>query len=674
MPKYYRHYYDNGPQPPNTPIGALKGGKLANSSRVHSAIDSIDRCPALGRRILLACGMSGSDEFATNSGSASSTTRRIVARGRANLTPGCMLAMTCMYLPSDDTSDIDGFGQLELTVVWTDRDGNQETTTHTLTLEPNETDLPLNSNGLSLWSAISVRRISSITPGSIVSIETASRWSRHTHVEMTLAHYGGTRVIDSVVYEQPDSFAIEADDDSNFWVSGLFASGQPGAQKPNLDYPLQRMSETTPDGNPRGGTWQMMDTINAQQLRLGPMLVCWNGHHEEADGLGVANDDYVAASAAANTWVRVPDSYSDTDPLVLTAEDQPGWDVSAGAYALDPSLNSDVSMGTNGSIPVRVRVAMSSGENDVQPFDLRVYTAPYSYIEISGTAPLETDGPQWFSTYGHLRVGRGPGDPAKATAVMRRTTTADEIRCHAIVVEKAGQYAEPTTLPTSGLFFHVDVLDNDSYPGSGSTVTELVNSHTGTMTSITVDGSGNFNYDSGSKLNFPYQSGWNQLWDGGGTIVTIFRAESDGQGDFGYVCGNIDGAIATDGWASYMSNESGSNVDLNLWVQRTSTDGIWTVTTTLNDWHIAIWTYDDDLTANNPTLYLDGSVVSLTETSTPAGSIPADTNDWAIGNRSDSAVGRSFDGDINVLLAYDRAITSQDAAAIFEFFRGQYGL
>ncbi len=59
------------------------------------------------------------------------------------------------------------------------------------------------------------------------------------------------RVISCGVTEIPANPAMEAND--SVWTSDVF-SGHVGGLGPLIDYPYQRLSETSPAGHPRGGT------------------------------------------------------------------------------------------------------------------------------------------------------------------------------------------------------------------------------------------------------------------------------------------------------------------------------------------------------------------------------------------------------------------------------------
>ena len=437
MAKYYRHYLDKIDSPPDVPIGPLKGGKVALSSRASAVFDGLDKIVGLGNRVVLEQSTSGSDLWSGEASTPSNTVERRIARTRFDLTPGHFLGLSVMYVLSGITSADGSQGRVHIDIDWTDRGGTTTTTRHTLELSATA------SAQSDLWARIRTGKLS-IRPGSVVGIVTSRDWSRHTHVNATASIEGSAKIIDLILYEKPHSMALEADDDDDYWTSGFFSSHDPEGATPNLPYPIQRQSETSPDGDRRRGSWQVMDQVHAQQLRMGPAIVNWTARVEEHDGSVTPDNDYIETTLATNLWTRIPDGAQDTDPLVLMADGQPGWSMATGAYARPVSENSQVSMATSGSIPVRIWIAISSDDPTLtQDYEIRIYTSEWSYIALSGTAPgtsAGTNSATWITAYGHLRCGQGPGDNVHATAMFRRTTTDRGMRIYALCVQKSDQY------------------------------------------------------------------------------------------------------------------------------------------------------------------------------------------------------------------------------------------
>jgi len=99
-----------------------------------------------------------------------------------------------------------------------------------------------------------------------------------------------------------------------------------------------------------------------------------------------------------------------------------------------------------------------------------------------------------------------------------------------------------------------------------------------------------------------------------------------------------------------------------------TTDGTWTTTAdavSMGVWQFVAITYDDSSVSNDPVFYVNGSVVSSSENSTPVGS--AETTEasynWVIGNRP--AGDRSFDGSIDEVRVYNRILSVNEITALY---------
>lgn len=83
----------------------------------------------------------------------------------------------------------------------------------------------------------------------------------------------------------------------------------------------------------------------------------------------------------------------------------------------------------------------------------------------------------------------------------------------------------------------------------------------------------------------------------------------------------------------------------------------------LNVWtHIAV-TYDRSNNTNDPIFYINGLSVTVTEESTPSGTIATSSSDVTIGNRT--AGDRTFDGSIEDLRIYSRILSAAEIQTIY---------
>lgn len=442
MAKYYKQSLGNVTAAPDVPRGPLKGGKLAKSARVDSVFRGLDKIPALGRRVVLQQTISGSTSWIVPETDPDQLTqthplvgeKRVVARARHDLTPGHVLQAQCLHLPSGMAQYEEGDGSfnaagtngtIEIAITWTDRDGTTSSTTHEIALTPSQETWGAAPS--EPWKAIKLSSPLTMTPEPLGAIATMRQWSRHSHCEIRVSHVGSPRVIDVNIYEVPFALAFEADDDSDLWVSTMHTQGV-GAPAPDLDYPLQRASEDSPDGDPRMGTWQLMDTVNAQALRLGPALWQWSAWSENDGDITTTEVELTADT----DWKRLSDGVEVASDN--WASDEPGASMSAGAYARSQAENPDASMANTGSIPVRCCVYMETGGSG----SVRFYSSADCYVEVEDPGGGGSTW-AWVTAYGHLRTGKGPGDHVHVTALAQNTTIA--YAC----VYKADQYAPAAT-------------------------------------------------------------------------------------------------------------------------------------------------------------------------------------------------------------------------------------
>lgn len=100
-----------------------------------------------------------------------------------------------------------------------------------------------------------------------------------------------------------------------------------------------------------------------------------------------------------------------------------------------------------------------------------------------------------------------------------------------------------------------------------------------------------------------------------------------------------------------------SSTVLQFGARFSTTAGAWTVTRPAADtWHHVMVTYDltvsPGITANDPSIWVDGTSQSVTESSTPAGSHDTTANGFCIGNRSVDGA-RNLDGKVAEFAVWD---------------------
>ena len=272
-----------------------------------------------------------------------------------------------------------------------------------------------------------------LVPPALAQTENVHTYSRHVEAHVTIRQVASARVIDACISEFPYAIARESDDDPDLWTSHLLAQQEPGGAG-SVSWPFQRISETTPDGDPRGGTWHLMDVARAQHLRLGPQLVSWTAYNETSAAIDGTIPSRLTTSPS---FRRIFDATS-----TGYNPNEPGWSASTGAYARNYADNHPYWAKRNGTIPalISVRARGNNGGSNVEGV-VRVYSSQHHYCDV----PIDAlDAWGWFHHYAHIRVGRGPGDPTNVQAFFRRVELAGEFHVSNFVIHHSGRY-DPLT-------------------------------------------------------------------------------------------------------------------------------------------------------------------------------------------------------------------------------------
>ncbi|MFZ3031807.1 MAG: LamG domain-containing protein [Candidatus Moraniibacteriota bacterium] len=143
---------------------------------------------------------------------------------------------------------------------------------------------------------------------------------------------------------------------------------------------------------------------------------------------------------------------------------------------------------------------------------------------------------------------------------------------------------------------------------------------------------------------------------GGGTLAKILNKATSASGGWEF------GVCAHASWGC-----SGSDTRLRFYRWFSGAAGDWNSAASslqMGVWqHVAI-VYDSGSSTNDPIFYIDGSVSATTEFSTPSGTASSDASQTlTIGNRP--AADRAFDGVIDEVRLYNRALSAAEIAALY---------
>ena len=201
---------------------------------------------------------------------------------------------------------------------------------------------------------------------------------------------------------------------------------------------------------------------------------------------------------------------------------------------------------------------------------------------------------------------------------------------------------------TDGLVLHLDAGNSTSYPGSGTTWTDLSgNGNTGTLTngptyssadggSIVFDGSNDF-VDCGGNASLNFTNNF-------ALSAWFYRATTQPSPDAG-----IAGKFLDPGQSGYMLWYNSSTVDFyfaNAVRANSST------TISANIWYNVVGTYN----GATASIYINGTLDTATNVATNANATGVN---FMVGKYNDAG-GRNFAGGISNVLAYNRALTATE--------------
>lgn len=130
------------------------------------------------------------------------------------------------------------------------------------------------------------------------------------------------------------------------------------------------------------------------------------------------------------------------------------------------------------------------------------------------------------------------------------------------------------------------------------------------------------------------------IWAAGGSAEAWLYANSYGGGSRGRLFDKGD----TSGWSFFVCDDQYTSKSISF-VQGGSSYGQWhgaSNAVSTGAWHHVAVDYDKSSTANNPTVYVDGVAITMTETFSPSGIVSDQAATLVIGNNP--SLTRTFDG------------------------------
>jgi hypothetical protein len=448
MPIRHQNLHGQGQSLPAPAIVPLTGLKPMKRSPALEVLRAQDRVVGLSRRIVLSWGLRGDVEWRVpntdphltpSQTHPNATTWYTVARTKIEVTPGCFYRLAGAAIPSGETQQpgvpdwisAGPQGHVRVTILWYDRDGNDTTTTHEVsipgsTLEFGAEDTTANG----LWTSLRNFKIDEVFPPDVpADITEVERWSQHVTADITVEVRGSPRIVDATLSEIPVAIAMDDARDGDRRASHLFAAGSPDGDGPHVDYPYA-VDEL------ELGSERLLEVARAQVLRIGPALVQWTAYTETAAGPTTTTIPRTTANDGAGNFENLLAS-------ALTSYDgdaEAGWSVSCGGYGRRWAQNSPFVLHDRiAAIPVLVEVLGRLVTAGAGTF--RFQTADHSYIDVAFASALGSDA--WHTAWGWLEVGVNPDQRVIGQARINHTGASGSLSITAFKVYQC----DPDALP-----------------------------------------------------------------------------------------------------------------------------------------------------------------------------------------------------------------------------------
>ncbi|QDS88367.1 Cadherin domain protein [Rosistilla ulvae] len=187
----------------------------------------------------------------------------------------------------------------------------------------------------------------------------------------------------------------------------------------------------------------------------------------------------------------------------------------------------------------------------------------------------------------------------------------------------------------------------------------------GSSTAGQVGSAASFN-GTNSTVSLGSDTSLDNIFENGGSISGWINAEDWGGGNFGRIVDKASslfngGSTGGAGWALEVGNQGTADGFLLFNVGFSGGEADWRTpvgSIQLNTWHHVALVYDSNFSSNDPQIYVDGVLQTVTEMRTPSGSVLSDAAiDMTVGNFA-QATSRAFDGLIDELRITDTARTA----------------
>lgn len=216
-----------------------------------------------------------------------------------------------------------------------------------------------------------------------------------------------------------------------------------------------------------------------------------------------------------------------------------------------------------------------------------------------------------------------------------------------------------------GLVLHLDAANTRSYPGSGTTWTDLSeNGNNGTINGATYDSSNNGRFlfdDTNDVVTIPNSASLNPTT--GLTIASwvIFDADSL---DFIFEKGNVNTQFSLFSGSTNIIFRTFHSGDASYHSQSPSKSSVGVVN---GQWHNIVGSWN----GTTKTIYVDGV---LRNSVSKSGNLVTTTPGASVGRFGGTTAGYWFGGSISSVSVYNKGLSANEIQQNFEAYRSRYGI
>ncbi len=222
---------------------------------------------------------------------------------------------------------------------------------------------------------------------------------------------------------------------------------------------------------------------------------------------------------------------------------------------------------------------------------------------------------------------------------------------------------------TDGLVFAVDAANKKSYPGSGTTWSDLAGSNDGTLTNGPTFDSGNGGsivFD-GTDDSVPISLTSNTIFQSTFTVSTWFKQTDTDNTSFPRLFDKSANNNTVSGFTAFLYDSNSNGTDSVLYLKVTNVATLAYTSIDVNTWYNLTAVFKD----YQYKVSINGGSLSTISHSQPLSAITT-SNAFTIGNTS--ATGRPLAGNVAMTSIYNRELSQSEVTQNYNALKSRFGL